>query len=223
MDVKSLYENKYAFAGMEVFDAYERNRLLKRIAPGFCKPGMRLVDLGCNDGVVAEYFMRLGLDVAGMDISAAAIARARQRGIKDLRQGDVEQPLPFGDEECDAVFWGDNVEHLFQPLKVLAEVRRVLKPGGILIVSAPNMGCIWYRICYLFSGMIRKTECKDSDPWEWQHIRFFNRRVMQRFLEAGGFKTVRFSGCSSNTVLDLLSRLRPSLFASVMVVVAKKT
>jgi SAM-dependent methyltransferase len=150
MDIKALYEGKYACADLQKFEDYERNRLLARCAPLFCKAGMRMLDLGCRDGVVAEYFENLGLSVAGLDISEKALGLARKRGIKDLQQGDIEKTLPYEDESFDLVFWGDNIEHLFEPLKALNEIHRILKKNGILILSTPNMGCIWYRIYYFF-------------------------------------------------------------------------
>jgi SAM-dependent methyltransferase len=223
MDIKKLYETKYACAEAQRFDEYERNRLLARHAPRFCKAGMRALDLGCRDGVIASYFQRLGLSVAGMDISEKALALARERGIKDLTQGDLEKiPLPYEDSTFDIVFWGDNVEHLFEPAKVLHDLKRILKRGGVLLISVPNMGCIWYRLYYLYHGMIIRTESPDSPSWEWSHIRFFNKRSMAAFLDAGGFEMSHFWGCSSNAVLDAGARIWPSFFGGIMLVCATR-
>jgi SAM-dependent methyltransferase len=127
MDIKALYESRYACTDLQKFEDYERNRLLTRCSPLFCKAGMRILDLGCRD----------------LDISENALGLARKRGLQDLQQGDIEKPLPYKDEAFDLVFWGDNVEHLFEPLKALNEIHRVLKRNGTMILSAPNMGCIW--------------------------------------------------------------------------------
>ncbi len=223
MDIKKLYEERYVIEGMDRFEDYERNRLLARVLVHLFKPGMRLLDMGCRDGVVAEYFQNLGCLVSGLDISERALEMARARGIKDLYQGDLEKPpLPYSDKEFDIVFWGDNIEHLFDPQVVLREVRRILKDKGTLILSVPNMGNLFYRFYYAYHGMFIRTEAPATDPWHWSHIRFFNKKVMREFLLSEGFVLTGFWGCSSRKVFDICARIWPSLFGSIMVISAQK-
>ncbi len=222
MKARGLYEGKYSYGAPTLFEKYHRNLLLSNIAPRYISAGSKLLDLACNDGGVAAYFKDLGLEVSCLDISEKALALAMSRGLTNVYQGNVEEPLPFASGSFDVVFWGDNAEHLVQPLCTLLEVNRVLVPNGLLFMSAPNMGWIVNRFWYLIMGMPRRTEGHMNSPWEWEHIRFFNKRVVKRFLFEGGFTLLDFFGSDRRTVFNLLCRLSPGLFSSVFLAVARK-
>jgi SAM-dependent methyltransferase len=222
MNLKKYYENEFAYTEPQKFLDYERNRALARLFTSYLKSGMKFLDLGCNDGVICEYFAKRGLNVTGMDISKRALDFARQRGIENLIVGDCENPLPFASSQFDAVFWGDNVEHLFSPLNTLKEIHRVLKPEGVLILSTPNMGWIINRIYYLLFGTVRRTEGHRNPPWRWEHIRFFNKKIIRAFLNEGGFEMVQFSSCDRRLAFDFLARFWPSMFGSIMLVCSMK-
>lgn len=217
-DVKKMYEGYWGEKkGLENFSDYERNLVLKKLL----KSGEKVLDLASGEGAVSEFMKEIGCEVTAFDISKEALSKAQKRGVK-IVQGNVEDKLPFKDEEFDVVFWGDNVEHLFLPLKTLKEVCRVLKNNGRLILSCPNMGYWRYRVQYLVKGMIPQTEWYGAESWEWEHIRFFNKSVMQKFLNVGGFKMNRFFGVSRRRLDKPLMNFYPELFGMIMVVEAFK-
>jgi methionine biosynthesis protein MetW len=222
MNIKNIYEDKYKYDVPQQFNSYYRNLLLKRVIKDYIKPGKRILDLGCNDGVVAEYLESIGLNAVGFDISERSLGMAKQRGLRKLVLGNVESPLPFEDSSFDIVWWGDNVEHLFEPLKTLKEIDRILKNDGLLFLSFPNTGWFINRIYYLFTGMIRRTEGHLNPPWEWEHIRFFNRSVMKSFLKEGGFRMERAWSTDQRVFLRLPSLILPSLCGSIMIIVARR-
>ena len=213
-NVKKMYEGYWqSKKGLEEFENYERNRLLFKLF----KKGGKILDLASGEGAVSEFLQNLGCDVTSFDISEEALKKAKKRGLKTI-QGDVEKKLPFVNESFDAVFWGDNAEHLFLPSKTLEEIKRILKKEGKLVISCPNMGYWRYRISYLLTGMIPQTEWSNYDPWEWEHIRFFNKKVMTNFLEKGGFKMNSFQGVSRRRIDKLFINFNPNFFGMIMVV-----
>lgn len=222
MDTKKLYESRYKYSDQVLFNAYHRNVLLAKVAHKYLCAGTKVLDLGCNDGVVASYFFDMGLDVFGFDISERALALARKRGLPKLKQGNVENKLPYEDEYFDVVFWGDNAEHLFDPLSSLKEINRITKTNGYLIITAPNMGWIINRLYYAFLGMPRRTEGHNNPPWQWEHIRFFNKRIVTIFLSEGGFDLLCFYGSDKRALFNVMSMFCPSMFASVFLAVAQK-
>lgn len=104
----------------------------------------RVLEVGCGAGGMAKAikFYRPDLDVLGIDISKGAISEAKRdpHGVK-FSLGDAYQ-LPFEDESFEAVLTFDFLEHLEDPSRSLREVRRILKPKGILSAFVPIEGNI---------------------------------------------------------------------------------
>jgi 2-polyprenyl-6-hydroxyphenyl methylase/3-demethylubiquinone-9 3-methyltransferase len=104
--------------------------------------GRKTLDVGCGGGILAEEFGRLGCDVTGIDPSEksieAARAHARQEGLAiDYRTGTGEA-LPFPDSTFEVVYCCDVLEHVNDVGRVVAEVARVLRPGGIFFYDTIN-------------------------------------------------------------------------------------
>lgn len=202
---------------LELFSFYERNWVL----PALFEPKEKVLDLGCGDGAVSEYLQDMGVKVTAIDISEEAVRIARRRGV-DAKVVDIEKGLPYKDEQFDAVFWGDNVEHLFDPEESLKEIHRVLKTKGRLVLSCPNMGYWRYRIHYFLKGTLPDTEWTGNPPWAWSHIRFFNTKTIQDFLKAGRFRVEKIIGVSRRFPDVFSAPKNPSLFGMILVVEAQK-
>lgn len=216
-DVKEHYEGYWSKPESDTFCSYERNLVLAQLF----RSQERILDVGCGDGAVGEHLIKnLDAKVDGIDISLKAVEVARRRGI-NAKVWDLENSLPFKTNTFDAVFWGDNIEHLFKPAEVLDEIRRVLKKNGRLIMSCPNMGYWRYRLYYLFNGCPADTEWSGSLPWDWGHIRFFNKRILEKFLSLKGFKINKFIGVSRRRLDKPFLEIFPTLFGMIMVVEAK--
>lgn len=143
-------------------------------------PGRRVLDLGCRSGAVTRHFVA-GNDVVGLDVDPSALRKAEALGIQTV-VGDVEQPLPFGDASFDAVVAGELLEHLSDPAALVAEVRRVLRPGGTFVGSVPNAFRLKSRLVFLVGRE------PDRDP---THLQAFSPAGLQALLR--GFEEVRLA------------------------------
>jgi SAM-dependent methyltransferase len=133
--------------------------------------GRRVLDLGCRSGAFTRHFID-GNDVVGVDVDRAALAKAADLGIEPVL-GNAEEPLPFEDESFDAVVAGELLEHLRVPEAAVAEARRVLRPGGVLVGSVPNAFRIQSRLRFA------RGLPPEEDP---THLHMFSASDMHKLL-----------------------------------------
>lgn len=171
------------------------------LAPG---PNMRVLDAGCGRGELLRECAGMGAAVAGIDYSRAAVELARETlaGIEgaDVRKGDVTD-LPWPESSFDRVMFGDVIEHLDpdQASASLTQMRRVLKPGGRLVVhTAPNrlfldVGWPVARVALRAAG--RGDLAARTDAWiaesKRYHVNEQSARSLRRGLREAGFQDVR--------------------------------
>ena len=185
----------------------------------------RVLDVGCSTGYLAQRLREQGNTVVGIEVDAEAADRAR-RWCERVVVGDVETiELPFEPGSFDAVVAADVIEHLRAPERFLARARPLLRPGGRLVVSTPNVAN-WAMRLSLLAGRWRYTERGILDR---THTRLFTRTTLVEAVEAAGYRvevldfTVPVPLVDSSRVEALahaVGRLRPSLFAYQFVVVA---
>lgn len=101
----------------------------------------RLLDAGCGSGRTLDELARYGA-VAGVDLSPQAVACARDRGHADVAVGRVET-LDFPDAAFDVVTCLDVIEHTPDDQRTLRELRRVARPGGLLLLTVPAHPTLW--------------------------------------------------------------------------------
>jgi SAM-dependent methyltransferase len=140
--------------------------------------GRRVLDLGCRSGALTRHFLE-GNEVVGLDVDRAALAKAEALGIEPV-EANVEEPLPFPDASFDAVVAGELLEHLRFPEAVVAEIRRILRPGGVLVGSVPNAFRLQSRL-----RLLRGLPPED-DP---THLHLFSPALVRALLAS--FEDVR--------------------------------
>ncbi len=119
----------------------------RRIVLGFCRrllplPPVLILDIGCGTGATLKRLESLG-NATGVDISAEAVRCSRKRGCRDVRLMEEEDRLPFPDSSFDLLVALDVIEHIDDDLGALTEYRRVLKPGGRLLLTVPAYRWLW--------------------------------------------------------------------------------
>ncbi len=117
--------------------------------------------------------------VYGVDIVEAP-APYEKTFVCDLNK----DPLPFNKEEIDAVAMGCTLAHVANPLKVLGEVNRILKPGGILVVSSPNPNYYWENVLNIFYHHFKSRVIQAKHE---EHFFEFSRYNMRTSAHRAGF------------------------------------
>jgi SAM-dependent methyltransferase len=163
----------------EVVDARnaEMLALIRRLAPA----ANRLLEVGSGAGLFLKAAERAGWDVAGLELSHEGAAFARDRLSLDVRT-EAAEAMSFEPESFDVAVMFDVIEHLFDPRAVLAATRRVLKPGGLVVVSTPNFDALSRRAL--------GVDWTTLSPLE--HVYYFTESTLARMLVACGFRNVRF-------------------------------
>lgn len=130
-----------------------------------------------------------------MNVSDVAVELARERGFDARVIGDAAR-LPFDDDSFDVVSCIEVLEHLFEPQRAATEILRVLKPGGVLIATVPNIA-YWRRRAELaifgrWNPFGDDLSVKES--WRDPHIRFFTWWSLGTMLGGVGYKRILVSG-----------------------------
>jgi len=181
-------------------------KLLRR----YMKRGGRVVlDIGCREAPIGHLLAGENT-VVGVDLCPRTMltgdASALGKGYRALLLADAED-LPIADEQADLVLATDLLEHALVPERMLSEFRRVLKPGGELLVTVPNLVsfnnrvsiCLGYgaglelhRLLTLRSPFLPLGGPRYPD--QRLHIRWFTRNSLARVLKATGFRVRSMRG-----------------------------
>ena len=214
--------------------ARRQARMLAEVLRSSAGPAV-IVDVGCGDGSALAVAARHnpGHRFAGIDWSGDALRRAHALDLTVLRAAVTAPGLPVADGAADVVIMSELIEHLVDPDGAIAEVRRVLRPGGSLLLSTPNLAA-WYNrgllaagIQPVFSevslrGVFGRPGRVVAGP-----LRLVTRRALTEFLTASGFRCVTVAGARYHDVprplgpLDRAFCRWPSA-ASILLVHARK-
>jgi SAM-dependent methyltransferase len=161
------------------FDA-RHAAMLQLIARQRPAPG-RLIEVGAGGGFFLKAAERAGWSVAGIEISSEGVEFATTRLGLDVRRTSAED-LDFPAGSCDVVVMFDVIEHLLDPVLALERVRTVLRPGGLLVVSTPNLNAV--------SRFALGSDWAVLSPAE--HLYNFSAATLGRLLTRARFGEVAF-------------------------------
>ncbi|HNQ51258.1 MAG TPA: glycosyltransferase [Candidatus Omnitrophota bacterium] len=145
------------------------------------KPAGSLLDIGCASGEFMKAAQDAGFRVSGIDISAYAAGAAKQRYGFDVKNCGLSD-AHFPEGSFDVVTAGDVLEHIPGPLGFLREIRRILKPDGILYVAVPDFGSLHYRAMSFLARFNHKNYFVLP-----HHVFHFTAATLEKLLNRAGF------------------------------------
>jgi 2-polyprenyl-3-methyl-5-hydroxy-6-metoxy-1,4-benzoquinol methylase len=184
---KTALEQRISDAHYTASAEFERSSkvFMRALVPD--RTPLRILDVGCGTGLNAQHLAARGHTVVGIDLSPVAIEKFTQRGFQGIvcdLEGAAGAPLPSG--SFDLIFASEVIEHISDTARFLAELNRLLRPGGTLMLSTPNSAFWPYRIL----GLLGQTASEYQHPG---HVRFFSRRSLVGALAAAGFTVANVS------------------------------
>jgi 2-polyprenyl-3-methyl-5-hydroxy-6-metoxy-1,4-benzoquinol methylase len=146
----------------------------------------RLLDVGCSAASFLLVARDRGWDVAGLDVSAGAIEYAASVHGLDARVGTLED-TDHPDASFDVVTIFECIEHMRYPAAALHAANRVMRKGGLLAITTPNVDGLFPRVTY---GLLGKTIGAWEHPTPPHHLYQFSRRTLAALLDHTGFRVV---------------------------------
>ncbi len=150
----------------------------------------RVVEIGCGGGYTLEHLRVTGRCqwTCGVELFPEAARLARQR-VDEVYEGNIEQmDLPIAPASVDAILCLDVLEHLIDPWGVIRKLHGLLKPGGVVIASIPNVRHFRVVLPLLFSG---RWDYTSSGLLDKTHLRFFTKKSAIALMESSGLRIDR--------------------------------
>lgn len=157
-----------------------RFRVIKSLLP---RNGTRALDVGCHGGTFTEEIAKTlpGAEICGIDIDREAIAYAKKKRPETHFQVVAAEKLPFSEKNFDLVICLEVLEHVENPKKVLAEIRRCLKDKGWLIILVPSESP-FFRLIWFF--WIKGK----GQVWRGAHLHNLGGSFLNELLTESGFQ-----------------------------------
>jgi 2-polyprenyl-3-methyl-5-hydroxy-6-metoxy-1,4-benzoquinol methylase len=197
--IQAFYDRKYT-AGTEISRS-SKEYTIDAVPLG---TPLDILDVGCGSGANSVALAAKGHRVKGVDISEAAIEKYRAHGFEG-RTCDIESGLDYPDSSFDVVFCSEVIEHMTSPEILAAEMARVLRPGGLLILSTPNSAFWLYRVL----GVLGYTVGELQHP---KHFQFFSRRSLLKLLTSVKLSPKKVMGRNMYLIVPPL----PLVFNSIL-------
>lgn len=193
----------------------------------------RILDVGCGAGNLGEFLSQKNNECYGITISEEEAKLAKNRMV-DVIVGDLENitEFPFPKNFFDVVIFGDVLEHLKEPSRVLDLIKFNLKPGALLIASIPNVVNIVVR----FKLLMGKFDYEKEGILDNTHLRFFTFRTAKDLISNAGYqvKEVKYTNWNWRfpkviqklisfyewEIREHMTRRWPGLFATQFVIYA---
>lgn len=202
--------------------AMDLDLLVEAEESGAVEAGATLLEVGAVPLLLTASLAELGYDVHGLDVAPERFAGSIEAlGLQVLRCDVEAEPVPFDDASFDVVLFNELFEHLrMNPIFTLGEVLRVLRPGGRLFLSTPNLrslrglkNLLLHHQAHAVSGGVYEQWSKLETLGHMGHVREYTVREVSDFLQRVGFRVERviYRGGHGLGVVGLVEELLPSL------------
>lgn len=182
--------------------------------------GAKILDIGCHAGYLTSMYKKSGNDVHAIDLSESSVKKARELGIKAIHGDFMNKSI--GEGSFDIVVAGETIEHVFDTDAFLDKIRMLLKPGGKLILTTPNVASLGRRLMLLIGlNPILEYTARSSDAG---HIRFYTFANIENQLKEHKYKIIKsvssvvnFIG-SGKVKSRMLANIFKTIGASILIV-----
>ncbi len=170
--------------------------------------GQLLLDVGAASGYLAERLTRQGWEVTCLERDPQLAAEASQK-CRAVILADLDECRLELDGLFDTILYADILEHLREPARVVKSLNRYLKPGGLVVISVPNVAHLWIRLQLLWG----RFEYRDRGILDRTHLRFFTLATLRHFLDDVGLKPAHLTVTPVPLPLVIPDRYQGKLFA----------
>lgn len=147
-----------------------------------------VLEIGCGKGAVTRHLKKNGCKITCIELSEDYANEAKDY-CENLIIGDVESlhGLNLPEDHFDVILYGDVLEHLKNPPKVIQKFSKYLKKGGYIVVSTPNIANWKIRLDLLFG----KFDYQNSGILDKTHLRFYTKKTLKKMIKKSDFKIVK--------------------------------
>lgn len=224
--MKNIYREKYGPSNNLELRNNPRIKIMLRMAGTLKLKNTKILDIGCHDGTFLSLIGN-GNDLFGIEANEWAAAEAKKMNI-DVRKFYIEDgaKMPFPDSMFDLIVAGEIIEHIYDTDFLLEEIKRMLKPGGKLLVSTPNVASLGRRL-FLLLGRNPHIELSPNETGSSGHIRYFTFQALKDILKKHRLKTLMTSSDVVNFSSDgrirseVLAKVFPTFGASIIIMAEK--
>ena len=183
-------------------------RLLDQVLKFDCR-GAAALDVGCGGGILAEEFAGMGFEVTGIDPSEQSLNTARQhaqsRGLSIQYQEGTGESIPFSDSSYPVVYCCDVLEHVRDLPRVIGEIYRVTKPGGVFFFDTLNRTFVSKLAAIKIWQEWKSTAFMPPGLHEWRM--FIQPEELKELLVQVGFEFKEFRGTKPDLSIPKMIRL----------------
>ncbi|MBU1125702.1 MAG: methyltransferase domain-containing protein [Candidatus Omnitrophica bacterium] len=165
-----------------IFEKRRRDWILRCLYRALPQSGGVVVDLGCGYGYMTKQLVS-SARVYGLDLKEGPLRDALQQGVQPI-VCNLANEIPLKSDTVDAVVAGEIIEHIMEPEVFLAQVLRILKPGGKLILTTPNLKAL---ISLVYMILRDRPSPQVFQPF---HVRFFTFTSLAKLLREAGFRVL---------------------------------
>lgn len=191
-NIKEDHEYRYD----EAFSGHHHNYLvppLQKMLNGTSSTEsipLKLLDIGCGNGSLSNFFANLGYDVTGIEDSKSGVSLAKQNfpNCKFIHSSVYDLPYQDLENQFDIVLSTEVIEHLLYPRELIKASKRCLKPNGKLILTTPYHGYLKNLVLALTGNMDKHF----TVLWDGGHIKFFSSKTLGSLITEEGFTDLKW-------------------------------
>jgi len=198
--------------------------VLRRVQALGLARGAKLLDAPCGDGEVSVELAKLGFEVSAVDMVDELLPEARAALGGRFRIADMTRPLLWPDAGFDLILCVEGIEHLEDAFAFLREMYRLLKPGGILILSTPNIISLRSRVRFFGSGFYncdpRPLDESARNPMHHIGLRTFPE--LRYLLRTSGFEITAVAATHTKPITYAYSIFVPWMWLYTLIAFRKE-